>query len=793
MIQRILKKDMKRRKSINFILFLFITLASVFLSSSVNNILAVTTAVDYYLDYANVPDVNLIAIGTDEKEEIDTWLKEDAPRVEDYDYNTMVTLTEKGLSVERTGKKSSFTTNGVTMYLSTMDTEYSKVFNLEGEEFSLDSGEIALSKATVERNKLKVGDSITVKMGGLERIFTFKQEMKDASFSSDMVGMSRMMVCQEDYREFEENENAELIGMYYVNTSDEKAFIRELNNQEFLSLINSITRSTYALVYSFDMIMAALLILIGICLIFIAMLVLRFTLVFTIEEEYREIGIMKAVGMRDFAIKKLYLIKYFFLVITGALLGMAASIPVSREMVAGVSKNMIMKDVSANLWVNFICTLIIIVIVLAFCYGCTRKLNKVSAITAIRGGQSGERYSRRAGMRLHRRKQMPVPVFLGFNDMFSHVRRYLVLMITFCLSFILITIPLNTLNTMRSNEMADKFCMDPQSAVYVKKIEAEGETAYKNTADLEKGMERVTEELAEEGYEAELTGIPIFFLQYVEKSKNINSNIMTIQVIGANKDYLTYQEGEPPVLTNEIAFSKTILEENDWNIGDTVEMQMSSGTKNMIITGTYSDYMQLGRSARLSPELDCSEEAMFDYWNIMVDMETDQTQAELADTLSNALPDYEWSDAQAVIDANVGGIQQSLEDMLVPMTGMLCAVIMLITFLMERLFIVREKGEIAMMKSVGYKNRTIRLWQVLRMVWVALASMIAAIPISLLSNRFVLKPIFAIMGAEVEIQVVPWQVYGVFPCILLLGIVAATIAAALHVKKIDIRELNNLE
>ena len=104
------------------------------------------------------------------------------------------------------------------------------------------------------------------------------------------------------------------------------------------------------------------------------------------------------------------------------------------------------------------CTLLIILLVMGFSYGCMRKLNKVSAITAIHGGQTGERYGKRAGLRLYRRKRMPVTIFLGVNDMFSHVKRYLVLMITFCISFILITIPLNTINTMQSEEMARQFC-----------------------------------------------------------------------------------------------------------------------------------------------------------------------------------------------------------------------------------------------------------------------------------------------------------------------------------------------
>ncbi len=130
-------------------------------------------------------------------------------------------------------------------------------------------------------------------------------------------------------------------------------------------------------------------------------------------------------------------------------------------MIKSVSINLIMEDSKANLWVNLICTALVIMLVMAFCYLCTRKLNKVSAITAIRGGQTGERYGRRAGLRLHHHGRMSVPVFLGFNDMVSHVKRYLVLMITFCISFILITIPLNTLNTMQSEEMALKFALNP--------------------------------------------------------------------------------------------------------------------------------------------------------------------------------------------------------------------------------------------------------------------------------------------------------------------------------------------
>lgn len=366
-------------------------------------------------------------------------------------------------------------------------------------------------------------------------------------------------------------------------------------------------------------------------------------------------------------------------------------------------------------------------------------------------------------------------------------------MITFCISFILITIPLNTLNTMQSREMASKFSMDPDSAVYLRDIELAGESSYKTSRELGEGLERVENELQEQGYQAKLTGIPIYFFSYSEKGSDTMNKLMTVQALGDNNDYLLYEDGKAPELSNEIAVSVPLMEEKNWQIGDVIETELSGKMHSFMITGTYSDYMQLGKSLRINPEIDLSDEPMFDCWSIMVDMKTDKTQEEMAAELGEKFPEYEWSGAQEVIDRNVGGIQQSLQDLLFPMTAMLCAVIMLITLLMERLFIARENGEIAMMKSVGYRNGTIKIWQVSRMIWVALISMAAAVPLSLFSNHWILKPIFAIMGADVDIQVVPWQAYGIFPGILLIGIILATFAATGKIRKINIRELNNLE
>lgn len=57
MLIRILKKDLKRKKGINFIVFLFMIMATVFVASSVNNILVVLSSTDYCMEKGKIPDV----------------------------------------------------------------------------------------------------------------------------------------------------------------------------------------------------------------------------------------------------------------------------------------------------------------------------------------------------------------------------------------------------------------------------------------------------------------------------------------------------------------------------------------------------------------------------------------------------------------------------------------------------------------------------------------------------------------------------------------------------------------
>ena len=56
---RLLKNELKRKKTMNIVLLLFVILAAMFAASSVSNIITVTNGLDYFFDKAGMTDYYL--------------------------------------------------------------------------------------------------------------------------------------------------------------------------------------------------------------------------------------------------------------------------------------------------------------------------------------------------------------------------------------------------------------------------------------------------------------------------------------------------------------------------------------------------------------------------------------------------------------------------------------------------------------------------------------------------------------------------------------------------------------
>ena len=127
------------------------------------------------------------------------------------------------------------------------------------------------------------------------------------------------------------------------------------------------TKSTIKMTYVMDTIVSFMILILSICLILVSFVVLRFSINFTIQEEFREIGVMKAIGLKNRQVRGLYIIKYLVLSIAGASIGFILSIPFSKELIKSVSDNMYFGN-SLGVMTNAAGAVMTVIVIVAFAY-----------------------------------------------------------------------------------------------------------------------------------------------------------------------------------------------------------------------------------------------------------------------------------------------------------------------------------------------------------------------------------------------------------------------------------------
>jgi putative ABC transport system permease protein len=123
------------------------------------------------------------------------------------------------------------------------------------------------------------------------------------------------------------------------------------------------------------------------------------------------------------------------------------------------------------------------------------------------------------------------------------------------------------------------------------------------------------------------------------------------------------------------------------------------------------------------------------------------------------------------------------------------AVVICIAVLMERSFISAEKSEIALMKALGFSNKSIIGHHTMRFAIVALVASLIAAALCLPVTKLVIDPIFVIMGAinGVSYEIVPVEIFVVYPVILVAVAIIAAFFTSLYTNTIKSSDPSNIE
>lgn len=781
----ILKRDIKRKKTMNVILLLFTVLASMFVSSGISNVVTVMNGTDYFLDKAEIGDYMIFTQSGDGGV---TKILDESQNVESYKMEDCLWLCKDDLKIS--GKEVEMKSS--TVVLEGFSNSAITYFKSNNEELkSVKRGEIYVTAGLLKKNNVSVGDELRINLKGTDRKFKIAGEIKDALLGSDMMGNTRLIINQEDYLEYDSDEFKEYNGrIFYIKANDVKAVKSETTDAK--GILFSGERNMIKLCYVMEMLVAMIVLVLSVCLCIVSFVLLKFVITFTINEEFREIGVMKAIGIKNRKIRSLYMTKYFAMSVVGGIIGFFAGIPFGSVLISSVSEKMVLGN-DAGILLNIAGSMLVVLVMSGFAYFCTRKVKKATPVDAIRNGQTGERFSKKTRYSI-RKTHFGNALYMAVNDVLSAPKRFITITLSFFLCSIFVFGVVMVTDTMKSDRLIGTF--GKKSDVYItsaKLMEMEF-ISKEGNENIIKQIENIENDLEKMGMPGKVS-TEVWYKYPVTSNGKVYS--VTLQQCKQNKmsDY-EYTQGSAPQNADEIAITKTVAKEIDAQIGDTVTIDFGDEKRECIVTAYFQTMNQLGSVIRIHEDAPTDMSNASALMAFQIDFDDKVNDKELRKRIDRIKDFY---DIEEVFDAaqycdDCMGVADTMDAVAKLLLIITCIVVILVTVLMERTFISDETSQIALLKAVGFRNSFILRWHVLRFMLVAVTSEVLAIAFTYPVTKLWCDPIWKMMGAtNVKYYFKPLSLMVVYPGIILLINFVSVLLTALYTNRITSNDIANIE
>jgi putative ABC transport system permease protein len=760
-----------------------------FISSSVMNLTAVTGSLDSFFDKAGVGDYTVFERSGGTVKAADAV--KNAEGVTDFKQEECIFLSGHKF-IGREKEKDSQNAN--TSMVCCLSHQIQRYFDGSDNEITeVADGEVYVRQSLLDNSNAKVGDKVELTVADVTRTFTVKDTLKDAVLGSRMMGNARFLISENEYKAFEKAEPLEpyLFYLSFIDTNDIPALEKALNDCDAIAF--SLDRSMLQFTYILEMVIAGVLLVVSIALILIAVVILRFTISFTLSEEFRQIGIMKAIGIPDGKIRSLYLVKYLAIYVLGATIGLTLSFPFGSMLLKMVSQSIVMEN-GNSLLLGIICAAAVVCIIVLFCYLSTRKVKKFTPVDAVRSGTTGERYKKKGVFKLGKKPVRPV-FFMAVNDILSSPKRFLIMLFTFFVGISMLMVGLNISSTMTSSKMLNWINMAQCDAALVESGSIEKYMVADGREKLNQKISEIESDLSEKGWEADCFVEVITTVIVTKGDTKLKTN--GVEGINMTPDEYMYLEGTAPQNKNEIAMSYIVADKLGAQIGDTVTVKTPDGETECMITAIYQTMMSLGNNIRLYPGQTYSFQNLVGLNDLQIRFHDDPSTGEIEkriEAIKEMYPDDKVMNAGDYVDYCVGGVGGMMDGVTVLLFPIIILIDILVAVLMEKSFLTKERGEIAMLKAIGFKNRSIILWQTIRIAIVMIAAVLLSIALADPIGKLTTGGVFKMMGAKnIIFDMDILKTFVIYPAIVLATTVFSVFLTALSVRKVNSNEINSVE
>ena len=760
-IGRILRKDFQRKKLIAIVVFGFIFLSALLVASGTNLFIELGNSLNALFDEAHTPHFVQMHAGPLDQDEIDRWA---AANDLVFDQQTVEMISMDGSNLFLGESQDPEENSIMDISFVTQNEGFDYLLDLNNEIIQLSPGEIAVPVYYSQQRDLAAGDEVRVNTGAGEMVFIISTFSRDSQMNPAIASSKRFLIHEQDYAKLKETieETEYLIEFLLVDDSQISTFASAYQSADLPNTGPAVDQGLFRIMNTLsDGLVAAVIILMSLLLIVIAVLSLRFTLLATIEEDTKEIGVMKAIGIARSDIKRIYLAKYVVMGAAAVVLGYLTSLLLNQVLSANIllyigsaSKNALQTALP------FAAACSIFLIVTISCLVILRRFNRISAVEALRSGSAGESMRSMPMLNLKRGRKLNINAYLGIRDVLQRFKLYGLLAFVFFFCAVIIIIPIHFLTTIQS----------PTFISYMGSGQSDMRIDLRQSWDVADRFDRTVTTLADDPDVVEFS--PLVTSQF--KVQQIDGSLETLNLESGDFSLfpLDYVQGTAPKQENEIALSYLNASEMEKQIGDGVTLIIEGQERKMVVSGIYQDITNGGRTAKAT--LPYNPQTVI-WYTINLNLASDANIEAKVQEYSQLFDPARVTDMDSFISQTVGNTVQQLRIVTVVMVVVGLALSVLITSLFMMMLTSKDSNQIAIMRSLGFSLRHIRAQYLTRALSLLVFGIVLGTLFSNTLGQQLVSAAFSLQGASrIRFVIDPLQAYLMYPLLLMVTVAVTT-------------------
>ena len=778
MLLKIFKKDVKRNYIILSILFFFMTLSVVLVSSGTFMIHELYTSVNEFFEKSEVPHVVQMHAGAIDEKAIESFSSENL-YVKNYQLSRMLSIGNQEILFK--GEKS----NTSIMDLSFVKQNKSFDFLLDTENniVPIEENRIGVPVYYKERMNLKVGDTITVQKGDYKKDFEIQYFLRDAQMNAPIISSKRFLINPLDYEVVEENnENVEyLIEFMLTDTERIEVFKKQYTDASLPSKGPMVDSSLFKIMNALsDGIIAVVIIFVSLLLMAIALLCIRFSIITTLEEDFESIGAMKTIGFQYAFIKRIYHFKYIIISILATILGYLLSFYINPILTRNISLYMGSSIPSALSYVfPLIGSILIMFMMILFCGIIINRFKKVSPVATLQisktNGSQGKRLWSASSLKFF--SKLPTNAFLAMKDVFMRSKMYALLALILVICLLIVLIPFNFLTTLS----------DPSFTAYMGIGESDIRVDIQNTDDGYSYYQEVLKTIEKDPGVEKVSGYVTS--QYEVLNGDGYYEGLNIEVGDFSDFPIKLLKGRMPNQQNEIALSKLNADSLEVDVDDSITINSNGEEKCIKVSGIYQDITNGGKTAKGILPI---RENHIMWQTISIDLDKSVNLDEKIIELDQRFPSIKVTGIEGYIEETFKETIKQVTTVIKFSITIALALLVLITSLFTKMILIKDQYEISILRSIGISKKNIIIQYILRIIMVSFVALVIASVIGNTYGASIVSLLMSFLGAsKIDFIINPIMVYLKIPLGYMAVISCVVFIVTRSIKNIKVNQVFN--